>query len=52
MTSSILSAKVLDLAIRIAELNDSSLVARKLAPCRRVICATPEYIERHGGRKR
>ena len=31
----------MDLAIRIAELNDSSLVARKLAPCRRVICATP-----------
>lgn len=37
-----------DIAIRIAELDDSSLVARKLAPCRRVICATPEYIERHG----
>lgn len=38
----------IDLAIRIAELDDSSLVARKLAPCRRVICATPEYLERHG----
>lgn len=38
----------IDLAIRIAELDDSSLVARKLAPCRRVICAAPEYLQRHG----
>ncbi len=37
-----------DVAIRIAELDDSSLVARKLAPCRRVICAAPDYLERHG----
>jgi DNA-binding transcriptional LysR family regulator len=37
-----------DLAIRIAELNDSSLVARKLAPCRRVMCATPEYLNKRG----
>jgi len=37
-----------DVAIRIAELDDSSLVARKLAPCRRVICASPDYLERHG----
>lgn len=38
----------IDLAIRIAELDDSSLVARRLAPCQRVICAAPEYLERHG----
>jgi DNA-binding transcriptional LysR family regulator len=38
----------IDLAIRIAELNDSSLVARKLASCRRVMCATPEYLEKNG----
>ena len=37
-----------DVAIRIAELADSSLVARKLAPVRRVICASPAYLERHG----
>ena len=37
-----------DLAIRIAELTDSSLAARKLAPNRRVICASPEYLKRHG----
>jgi DNA-binding transcriptional LysR family regulator len=38
-----------DLAIRIASLADSSLAARKLAPNRRVVCASPAYLERHGG---
>lgn len=37
-----------DLAVRIAHLEDSSLAARKLAPNRRVVCASPEYIRRHG----
>ena len=37
-----------DLAIRIAQLADSSLAARKLAPNRRVVCASPQYLERHG----
>ena len=37
-----------DLAIRIAHLADSSFAARKLAPNRRVVCATPEYLRRHG----
>lgn len=37
-----------DLAIRIAELADSSLAARKLAPNHRVVCASPEYLRRHG----
>ena len=34
-----------DLAIRIGELEDSSLAARKLAPNRRVVCASPRYLE-------
>jgi len=37
-----------DLAIRIAELGDSSLAARKLAPNRRVVCASPAYLKKHG----
>lgn len=37
-----------DLAIRIGELQDSSLVARKLSPDRRVICASPKYLDKAG----
>jgi DNA-binding transcriptional LysR family regulator len=37
-----------DLAIRIGELEDSSLVARKIAPDKRVICAAPAYLAVHG----
>jgi DNA-binding transcriptional LysR family regulator len=37
-----------DLAVQIAELADSSLAARKLAPNRRVVCASPDYLRRHG----
>lgn len=37
-----------DLAVRIAHLEDSSLTARKLAPNRRVVCASPGYLARQG----
>jgi DNA-binding transcriptional LysR family regulator len=37
-----------DLAVRIGELEDSSLFARKLAPETRVICAAPRYLEKAG----
>lgn len=36
-----------DLVIRIGQLEDSSLAARKLAPNRRVVCASPEYLRTH-----
>lgn len=36
-----------DVAIRVGDLPDSSLVARRLAACRHVLCAAPEYLERH-----
>lgn len=37
-----------DLVIRIAELGDSSLIARKIAPCKRVFCASPDYLKQNG----
>jgi DNA-binding transcriptional LysR family regulator len=37
-----------DLAIRIGRLKDSSLVARRLAPCRTLVCAAPSYLAAHG----
>ncbi len=41
----------IDVAIRIAPLRDSELVARALAPNPRVLCATPAYLQRHGAPK-
>lgn len=38
----------IDLAIRIAQLKDSSLIARRLAPNHRLIVATPEYLKTWG----
>ena len=37
-----------DVVVRIGTLPDSSLVARYLGPCRRVICAAPSYLAQHG----
>ena len=37
-----------DVAVRIGSLEDSSLVARKLTPIRRVVCASPAYLEARG----
>jgi len=37
-----------DLAIRIGELADSSLVARRIAASRLILCAAPEYLQEHG----
>jgi DNA-binding transcriptional LysR family regulator len=37
-----------DLAVRIARLQASSLVSRQLTSTRLILCASPEYLRRHG----
>jgi DNA-binding transcriptional LysR family regulator len=37
-----------DIAVRIGSLPDSSIIARTLAPCRHVVCASPNYLATHG----
>lgn len=37
-----------DLAVRIGTLASSSLIARRIAPCRSVVCAAPSYLAAHG----
>ncbi len=38
----------IDVSVRIGWLSDSSLIARHLCDSPRVLCASPDYIERHG----
>ncbi|MFM0393030.1 LysR family transcriptional regulator [Paraburkholderia phytofirmans] len=38
----------LDVALRIAPLEDSELVAKKIASNPRLVCAAPAYLEKHG----
>lgn len=38
----------IDLAVRITNRLDDTLVARRLGECRSAICAAPAYLERHG----
>lgn len=37
-----------DLAFRIGQLDNSNLQARKIAPIKHVLCASPEYLKAHG----
>lgn len=43
-----LVAEGFDLAIRSGDMPASTLIARKLAPLRQVLCASPDYIDRYG----
>lgn len=38
----------LDFVIRIGELKDSSLIAKPIAPCHSIICASPNYLAKAG----
>ena len=38
----------LDVTLRIADLESSSLIARKIMPISRVVCAAPAYLKQHG----
>lgn len=43
-----LVAESFDVAVRIGELDDSQLIARKLASTRRLLCASPNYLATKG----
>jgi len=43
-----LTAQRVDVAIRLGSLPDSDLVATRIAPLRRLVCASPDYLERKG----
>ena len=43
-----LAESAFDVGIRFGELPDSRLVARKLAANRRLVCASPDYLEKYG----
>lgn len=38
----------IDVAVWVGQLRDSELIARQLHPGSRVLCASPDYLERHG----
>ncbi|MDH3661915.1 MAG: LysR family transcriptional regulator [Alphaproteobacteria bacterium] len=40
--------EAVDVAVRMAVLTDSSLIARKIADCPRMLVAAPSYLEAHG----
>jgi len=42
----------IDAAIRFGSLPDSTLVARRIAPMRRIVCASPAYLKEHGTPKK
>ncbi|MFI8610503.1 LysR family transcriptional regulator [Pseudomonas sp. NPDC077649] len=41
-------AEGFDAAVRIGELNDNRLIAKKLSEHRRILCASPDYLARYG----
>ena len=37
-----------DLVVRIGSMADSTMIARRIAPCRTIVCAAPTYLKRRG----
>jgi DNA-binding transcriptional LysR family regulator len=37
-----------DVAVWLGNLEDSSLIARRLSPGRRMVCCSPDYVQKHG----
>lgn len=46
-----LNEEGMDCAIRVGELEDSSLIARKIGYLRNVVCASPDYLRKYGAPK-
>lgn len=46
-----LFTEAVDVAVRMAVLTDSSLIVRKIGDIDRVLCASPDYLSRHGAPK-
>jgi LysR family transcriptional regulator, transcriptional activator for dmlA len=44
----ILADESIDVGIRFGDLPDARVVARRIAPNRRLLCASPTYLEKHG----
>jgi len=43
--------EVVDVAIRVGALNDSTMIARSLSPFRQLVCASPDYLAANGAPK-
>ena len=43
-----LLAENVDLALRVGQLSDSTMVARRISALTQVVCASPKYLARHG----
>lgn len=43
-----LVANNIDVAVWMGQLPDSEIVARRLSPAQRIVCASPGYLDRHG----
>jgi DNA-binding transcriptional LysR family regulator len=42
----------LDIALRVGLPTDASLIAKKILSTRRIVCASPDYVQRHGAPRR